>query len=77
MHRFIGKSDFFYRKAIINGGRKKKPTGLPIPDNSEPWVKEIKSLKDLLYIADEVTKLAEIYGPDGILRKNPSVLNRK
>ena len=73
MRRFIGKSDFFYRKCIINGGQKKNRQGPPIPSNSEPWVKEIKSLKDLLYIADQVTRLAEIYGPEGVLQKNPGM----
>jgi hypothetical protein len=69
MIRYLGKSDIFYEKVRLRGGRK-IPRQTEIPDNSQPWVEEIKSLKDLLYIADQVARLAEIYGPDGILQKN-------
>lgn len=50
-----------------------KQKTISIPDNSEPWVKEIKSLKDLLYIADQVSSLVGIYGPEGVLWKNPGM----
>lgn len=43
------------------------------PSNSQPWVENPKTIKDLLYIADQVTRLSEIYGPDGIIQKNPGM----
>ena len=34
------------------------------PSNSQLWVENPKTIKDLLHIADQVTRLSEIYGPD-------------
>jgi len=66
MRRYIGKSDIFYAKAIINCGRRGRKRTNMIPDNRQPWVEEIKSLKDLFYIADQVANLAEIYRSESL-----------
>lgn len=73
MRRYIGNNDFFYRRRIIRGRIATITNNHSIPSNSQPWVENPKTIKDLLYIADQVTRLSEIYGPDGIIQKNPGM----
>lgn len=44
---------------------KKPPVDL---DNSEPWMEDPKTIDDLLWIAQQVNKRVEEYGP-----KNPTI----